>query len=172
MIPRIKKILYATDLTKNSAYAFRYAVNSAQKHDAEIHILHVVEAMSSQTEGLLSLYMGPDKIENLRAETRQNLAKRIAARIGEFARRELQNDPETLKRISSVQVAVGEPSEEILKKMDELQADILILGMHGRDIIRHTFLGRVSERVLNRIRRPVYIIPLPEADTDITLGEI
>jgi len=29
MIPRIKKILYATDLTKNSAYAFRYAVNSA-----------------------------------------------------------------------------------------------------------------------------------------------
>jgi len=34
MIPSIKNILYATDLSKNSAYAFRYAVNSAQKHKA------------------------------------------------------------------------------------------------------------------------------------------
>jgi nucleotide-binding universal stress UspA family protein len=44
--------------------------------------------------------------------------------------------------------------------------------MHGRDIIKHTFLGRVSERVLHRIRKPVFIIPLPEEETDITLGEI
>jgi nucleotide-binding universal stress UspA family protein len=43
MIPKIKKILYATDLSKNSAYAFRYAVNSAKKHGAEIIILHVIE---------------------------------------------------------------------------------------------------------------------------------
>ena len=34
MIPKIKNILYATDLSKNSAYAFRYAVISAQKHKA------------------------------------------------------------------------------------------------------------------------------------------
>ncbi len=46
MIPNIRNILYATDLTKNSAYAFRYAVNSAQKHDAKIHILHVLEKLS------------------------------------------------------------------------------------------------------------------------------
>ena len=51
MIPRIKKILYATDLTKNSAYAFRYAVNSAQKHEAEIHIFHVIETMSPPDPG-------------------------------------------------------------------------------------------------------------------------
>ena len=43
-IPRIQKILYATDLSKNSAFAFRYAVNSARKHDASIHILHVVDS--------------------------------------------------------------------------------------------------------------------------------
>jgi len=43
MIPEIKKILYATDLSPNSAYALRYAINSAKKHDAGIIILHVVE---------------------------------------------------------------------------------------------------------------------------------
>jgi nucleotide-binding universal stress UspA family protein len=116
--------------------------------------------------------MGPDKIEKLHNETKQSLTKRIEDRIKEFARRELQKDPETLKRIASVQVVMGDPAEEVLKKMDELKADTLILGMHGRDIIKHTFLGRVSERILHRIRKPVFIIPLPEEDTDITLGEI
>ncbi len=43
MIPKIKNILYTTDLSKNSAYAFRYAVNSAGHHGADIHILHVLE---------------------------------------------------------------------------------------------------------------------------------
>ena len=38
MIPKIQKILYATDLSENSAYAFRYAINSAKKHDADIII--------------------------------------------------------------------------------------------------------------------------------------
>jgi nucleotide-binding universal stress UspA family protein len=171
MIPRIKKILYATDLTKNSAYAFRYAVNSAQKHDAEIHIFHVIEPIPYQIQSILSPYMGPDEIQN-RDEAKKYLAQRIDARIREFARRELQKDHETLKRIASVQVVMGDPAEEILKKMDELKADILILGMHGRDIIKHTFLGSVSERVLHRIRKPVYIIPIPEEDTDISMDEI
>jgi nucleotide-binding universal stress UspA family protein len=43
MIPQIKKILYATDLSKNSAYAYRYTVDLAQRHDAGIVILHVIE---------------------------------------------------------------------------------------------------------------------------------
>jgi nucleotide-binding universal stress UspA family protein len=42
MIPQIKKILYATDLTKNSSYAFYFAADLAQKHDAQIVILHCI----------------------------------------------------------------------------------------------------------------------------------
>ena len=43
MIPQIKKILYGTDLSKNSAYAFFYAVDMAKKHNASIVILHTIE---------------------------------------------------------------------------------------------------------------------------------
>ena len=39
MLPEIKKLLYTTDLSDNSAYAFRYAINSAKQHDARIIIL-------------------------------------------------------------------------------------------------------------------------------------
>jgi nucleotide-binding universal stress UspA family protein len=67
---------------------------------------------------------------------------------------------------------IGDPAEKILEKVDELQADILILGMHGRDIFRHTFLGNVSKEVLQRVRKPVYIIPIPEEETDMSMEEI
>jgi nucleotide-binding universal stress UspA family protein len=46
------------------------------------------------------------------------------------------------------------------------------MGTNGKGAISHTFLGSVSEKVLRRIRKPVYIIPLPKGETDITLGEI
>jgi len=43
MIPEIKKILYATDLSKNSSYAFLYAADMAKRHNARIVIVHSVE---------------------------------------------------------------------------------------------------------------------------------
>jgi nucleotide-binding universal stress UspA family protein len=172
MIPSIKNILYATDLSKNSAYAFRYAVNSAQKHQANIYILHVVETMPAATEGLISQYIGEDKLKKMRRETEENMVEKIRERLRQFAERELKRDPKTLKRVVSIEVAHGDPAAEILRKADELDADVVILGTHGKGVIGHAFLGSVSEKVLHRIRKPVFIIPLPEEKTDITLGEI
>ena len=47
MVPKIKKILYATDPIENSAYAFRYAASSTQQHGAQIHILHVLKEIKT-----------------------------------------------------------------------------------------------------------------------------
>jgi|SRR3972149_552738 len=171
MIPRIKNILYATDLSKNSAYAFRYAINSAQKHDAQIHILHVIEMLSPTAEGLLLSHVGQEKLEKLREETKESMIQRIKNRLNEFARRELKEDPETLKRVASITVVFGDPAAEILQKADDLNCDAVIMGTHGKGLISHAFLGSVSERVLHRIHKPVFVIPLPKGETDITLGE-
>jgi len=172
MIPRIKNILYTTDLSKNSAYAFRYAINSAQKHGAQIHILHVIETTSPSTERLLETVLSHDKIEKVRQETKESLIRQIENRLTEFAKRELKDDPDTLERVATIMVRIGDPAEEILKKAEETNCDIVIMGTHGKGLIEHTFLGSVSEKVLHRISKPVYIIPLPKGETDITLGEI
>jgi nucleotide-binding universal stress UspA family protein len=172
MIPRIRSILYATDLSKNSAYAFRYAVNSAQKHDAKIHILHVIEALPSAAEGLITQFIGEEKLRKVRKETEEDMLGRIRERLRQFAERELKRDPKTLKKVASIAVVYGNAAAEILRKADELNADVVILGTHGKGVISHAFLGSVSEQVLHRIRKPVFIIPLPEGETDITLGEI
>ena len=58
MIPQIKKILYATDLSKNSSYAFLYAIDMAKRHNTSIIILHVVEPIRPYlySEGGIGVY--------------------------------------------------------------------------------------------------------------------
>ena len=43
MIPEIKKILYTTDLSANARFAFSYAASLANRYDAGITILHILE---------------------------------------------------------------------------------------------------------------------------------
>lgn len=171
MIPRIQKILYATDLSKNSAYAFRYAVNSARKHDASIHILHVMDSRPV-AEFYLLIHTDAARLSEMRREKKEELAGAIEARLKEFVRRELKDDPETLKRVASVQILFGDPAEEILKIAAAMKCDIVVMGTHGKGVISHAFLGSVAEKVLHRIGIPVYIIPIPREDTETVSGEI
>lgn len=172
MIPKIKNVLYATDLSKNSAYAFRYAVNTSMKHNAKIHILHVVEPLSPQAKARLRLYLENKKLDQLEKNSRKELFRQIEDRLKQFAEREFKNQPENMKHIVGIHVVQGDPATEILSKTDELGCDIIIIGTHGKGAIKRTFLGSVSEKVLRRTNKPVYIIPLPAGQTDITLKEI
>ena len=61
MIPKIQKILYTTDLSPNSAYVFRYAMNSAVKHNANLIILHVFEHISTANRGLLEVHIDEEQ---------------------------------------------------------------------------------------------------------------
>jgi len=54
MIPKITKILYATDLSANSAVAFCYAVNLAEKHNARMTILHVLDNLTGTAQTLIT----------------------------------------------------------------------------------------------------------------------
>ena len=172
MIPKIQKILYATDLSENSAYAFRYAVNSAKKHDATIIILHVIEQMSPFVRSLVDTYIDEEERKKLHDEKMTYAMDRIRNRLQIFCDRELKDDPECVDKIESIEVVEGYPADEILKKADELNCDAIIMGTHGKGFISHAFLGSVAERVLHRARKPVFIIPLPKGETDITLQGI
>jgi nucleotide-binding universal stress UspA family protein len=58
MIPEIKKILYATDLSENARHAFGYAVSLANRYDAGITVLHVVEELSSFARSMVEEILG------------------------------------------------------------------------------------------------------------------
>jgi nucleotide-binding universal stress UspA family protein len=171
MIPTIKKILYATDLSPNSAYAFRYAINSAIKHDANIIILHVFEKISVTTEAQLGVYIEEDLRKKIYDDRRESTIDRIKKRLQFLCEKELEDNAESVNRVESIEMAEGFPAEEILSKADELNCDVIIMGTHGKGIIENAFLGSTAKRVLRRTRKPVFIIPMPKGELDITFHD-
>jgi nucleotide-binding universal stress UspA family protein len=166
MIPKFKKILYATDLSENSAYAFRYAINSAQQHGAKIHILHVLEEIRSAH---LLPYFDMEKILEIREKGKEEIKGRIQKRLEAFCQKEFMKDPECHGLVASTEVVEGDPAAEILRKADELGVDLVVMGTHGKGLLEHAFLGSVAEKVLHRTKIPVLTIPIPK-DTDIRLS--
>jgi nucleotide-binding universal stress UspA family protein len=172
MIPEIKKILYATDLSKNSSYAFLYAVDMAKRHKARIVILHAVEPVRH-------IY-SVDMSDRMEAEFRKAKDEERAADLVEIhnylrgfcKKMESQIGPPCGELVSKILVPLGPPVEQILKTADEEGCDAIVLGTHGKGFLRHTFLGSVAEDVLERTRKPVFIIPLPSAKANFDWDHI
>ena len=171
MIPEIQKILYTTDLSDNSAYAFRYAINSAQKHNAHITILHVLEKLPTMARALVETQLGEEQHHKIIEEKVANTEDKIRKRLKLFCETELKDEPECVERVSSIEVCEGFPPEVILKKADELDCDAIVMGTHGKGIMEHTFLGSTAQRVLRRVRKPVFVIPLPRGEIDIAFHD-
>jgi nucleotide-binding universal stress UspA family protein len=156
-IKRIKKILYATDLSKNSAYAFLYATDLARCHDARIIILHTIEPIPPYVEAEMGT-TDEDKKKHLEWATEE-----IKKRLQWFCKKaEDRIGPPCGELVSKFLVPRGHPPEEILNAADKEDCDLIVLGTHGKGFLAHTFLGSVSSAVLQRTRKPVFIIPLPD----------
>jgi len=172
LIPQIKKILYATDLSKNSAYAFFYAVDMAKSHNASIVILHSIEPVGRHiyVEG------GTDIEETLKKAKKQQQdmdTEEIKKRLQEFCNRtETQIGFPCVELVSKILVPLGHPVEEILNAADDEGCDAIVLGTHGKGFLTQTFLGSVAGSVLQRTRKPVFIIPLPSEKTNINWDKV
>lgn len=163
MLPEIKKILYCTDLSENSAFALRYAVLLAKKTGAQIHILHVAEKLSPDALVTLESYLrnfdGREKFLSERAaHTKQILRDRLDRFLGT-----LGDDESALRsQIGSVNVCEAYAVDEILKQTEALGCDMIVMGTHQKGMTQ-AFLGSVSKRVLSHSTVPALVVPLPKA---------
>lgn len=154
MTPQIKKILYATDLSKNSIYAFYFAVDMARKYDAKISVLHVVEP-SSATFGGRTVELHQDQPKAAAAQIEQSLrgfCTRMESEEGGAAYDAL---------VANVSVKMGEATHEILKAVDREACDLIVLGNHGKGFVERIVLGNVARSVISKAKKPVFLIPLP-----------
>ena len=162
MISQIKKILYATDLSKNSSYAFLYATDMAKRHDAKIVILHAVESFPAYINGYAGITV------DLEQKQQGEIIGEIKGHLQEFCKKaEAQIGPPCVALVSKIIVPRGHPPEEILNAANEEGCDVIVLGSHGKGFLAHAFLGSVSSAVLHRTRKPVFIIPLPSEKVSI-----
>lgn len=164
MKSKIKKILYATDLSKNSAHTFQYAMDLAEIYSAQIHILHLMEPMPSSVKPYLEMY---EPKFDIKVES-EKIKKRINDKLNTFCEKIRKGEPECNFIVESIDVHEGYPVSEIIEKAKKLKCDLIVMGTHGKGIIGHALLGSVAEKVLRRTNIPLLVVPLPEDESEIT----
>ncbi|MCG8426802.1 MAG: universal stress protein [Chromatiales bacterium] len=160
MLPEIKVILYATDLSVHAGHACRYAVYLAEKTDAEVHILHVAERLPADALDTLESYLGKFKDRKNFVDARLENAKQLLIERFDKFWDSLSEEERLLRsRIASLQVIESQPAETIIKYANEVNADMIVMGTHQKAPVQ-AFLGSISRRVLSTSKIPTLIIPI------------
>ncbi len=134
------KILVPTDGSPCSDRAIDEAVNLALPLGAEVRFLCVVDVLSVMRDGLVN---AGESVDAMRAEAREAVARgeEAARRVSVAARGE---------------VIDGAPAEEIVR--EAAGADLVVLGSHGKGLLKQLVLGSVTQVVLLRADRPVLVV--------------
>ena len=164
MVPEIKKILYPTDMSDTSNYAFSYAASLANRYDALITILHVLKNPMPTSENLVTNVLGETKWLEILDRNKTEVVEKIRSRLEKFCeetKAELSSCPFLMEEVI---VKVGTPVEEIIWEVDQKDYDMVVMGAHGHGAIADTVMGSVSRRVIRRCKKPVLIVRLPKGE--------
>ncbi len=146
----LQTILHPTDFSDRSDYAFRLACSLARDYNAHLVIVHVLAPpVIGYGEGVI-----PPEPDLMRAEARHQLASLAA--------------PSELR--VERQVIEGDPVTEILQVADEVDADLIVMGTHGRTGMGRFFMGSIAEQVLRRASCPVLTLKMPFTPHSVAAG--
>jgi nucleotide-binding universal stress UspA family protein len=163
MIPEIKKILYTTDLSENARHAFSYAASLANRYDAGITILYVLEEISPTTDNLVVGILGREKWNELRGNNEKEVLDTLKSRLTKFCEDVQAELPACPFITDKIKVLIGKPVDEILQEVEKGDYDMVVMGAHGHGVLSDAFMGSVSRRVVRRCKKPVLVVRLPDA---------
>lgn len=141
---KMKKILYATDYSESSEGAARAVKFMAGLTGAEIYILHVVNALVDGNEPLITAEHYD--------ETQHKVKLRAVDEMEEFCERMFG------QMFHLTEVLIGNPYEEIMLRARQSDADIIVMGTHGRSGWRQALVGSTAERVVRNSPIPVMTV--------------
>ncbi|AKT37118.1 universal stress protein [Chondromyces crocatus] len=140
----MKTLLVAHDFDETSDRALDQAIDLARKLGASVKVLHVYS---------VPIYAFPEGSAYIPSAA-------DAAQIADAAQRHLDHVLKT-RRAASPDITfegllrAGMTAEEICKQADEIDADIIVIGTHGRGAIGRAILGSVAQQVMRHARQPV-----------------
>jgi len=143
MLP-INTILHPTDFSAHSDYALGLACALARDYGAHLIALHVLSTPTVvYAEGVV-----PPNPEELRAAAREQLNQLEAPHADVRVERRLEE---------------GDVITAILDVAEEIQADLIVMGTHGRTGLGRLLMGSVAEQVVRRAPCPVLTVKTPLA---------
>ena len=158
---KIDRILFPTDGSPAAQHARRHAEFLAQRHDADLHVVHVDERDTDLAD--VVEIREEDVLSELHVDTGDGGARAVPAR-----------------RVEEREVAHPSAAGGILRYAAEHDADLIVMGTHGRRGVKRLLIGSVAEDVVRRAECPVFTIrssngtpdadePLPDA---VSIGRI
>jgi nucleotide-binding universal stress UspA family protein len=172
LLPDIKKILYCTRIGPNSAYIYRHAMALAEKFDAAITALHVMETLTPDQEALINGYIGPDSIHDVVEHEEQDSEGRIKKHLQNFCSK-LGDDSSCSYRVEKILVARSHsPAEEIVKQSVAIGADVIVIGAHAHSSIIDSLLGSTTQKVIRKSSIPVFVVQVPVGEQEFTAAGI
>lgn len=147
-MPSIRNILVPVDFSDCSYEVVERAAELARGLGARLGVLHVVDppagiALDTPIEIGRAGEPTQTVVEYLTNDAEQRLP-RYLEQIGDLQ--------------GQTMVRIGPAADSIVEAADEVGADLIVMGTHGRTGLAHMLLGSVAEQVLRLTRRPVITI--------------
>jgi nucleotide-binding universal stress UspA family protein len=148
--PMISNILVPTDGSEAAQKAARYAIDLAKQLKCLIIVLSVVDNRSLMVQTISAQ-------ENVRHIT-EPIEDYLREAAEEYAReiKEICDENDVRSRIL---VTSGHPAEEIIKEAESSNADLIVIGSHGRSALKAAFLGSVTYSIIHEETKiPVLVV--------------
>jgi nucleotide-binding universal stress UspA family protein len=142
-----KPILVAVDFEPPSLAALDWAIDLASQIEANVVVLHVYDI---PIVGIPDGAFIPSA--QYVAKLLTTAEEALAATIG--PRRDRGVELATLLR-------QGVAWETIHRVADELDAELIVVGTHGRKGLAHALVGSIAEKTMRIARRPVVVVRQP-----------
>ena len=143
---RPRQVVVAYDFSSTSDEALGLAVEIACREP--IHVLHIVAAIDARH----GLSIAPTHHANY--EYADKIQKMLGDRVREsFAGRRSAGEVHFF-----VYGRIGHAAEEVLQLAEEVGADLILIGSHGRTGVDRLVLGSVSEKVMREAKCPVMVV--------------
>jgi nucleotide-binding universal stress UspA family protein len=140
----VRRILVPTDFSEPSSEALDLAIAFAQRLGAQLTLLHAHE---------MPTWVFPDAV--------MPVTPQVVMQIEETSKRELERLAGRAREVGitvETAVTIGPNDAEICRKAEEMGADLIIMGTHGRTGLRHALLGSVAEKVVRKAPCPVLTV--------------
>lgn len=149
----IRRILFPTDLSECAEGAFSHAAFLAERFGASLHVLHVREDPGfPPSDWTDALHITP---EDIAADLRLPVAEEASAY--------------DLVEVQHHEAEAPDVAAAILHQAAALDADLIVMGTHGRSGIERAVLGSVAEAVVRHARCPVFTVR-PTGDSAADVG--
>lgn len=151
------------DFSELSNHAVDSALEITSLRGGELHVIYV-EPERAVESALAESW----KHEIDPASAVEKVRQRALERVGEVEKR--------LGKPTQVRVVAhfrrGSPAKEVAQLATDLDADLVVVGSHGRSGAARLFLGSVAERVSRLARCPVWIVRPKRHDQSLRPPEI